>query len=123
MDIGTEEDLNTFLPVSTYTRIRIVQQLLPLLTSAKSLARVLDVAAGTYEGAIDTSDISAFTMPLWKLRSHMAIMHTFAWEVLADQAPGVSLVHNFPGSVRRICTRDGFAQECRGGDWMDSQYC
>jgi hypothetical protein len=64
-----------------------------------SLARVLDVAGGTKEGEVDTSDLAARLIPLRRLRPHIASMHTLAWEALAQQAPTVSYVHEFPGSV------------------------
>ncbi|KAH8702911.1 hypothetical protein GQ44DRAFT_717186 [Phaeosphaeriaceae sp. PMI808] len=98
----TSEGLNTFLAASTYTRIRIVQQILPLLTASASsdqLARVVDVAGGTYEGEINTSDLAALNIPFTQLRSQLSSMHTLALETLAQRAPTVSFVHDFPGSV------------------------
>jgi hypothetical protein len=100
--IVTAEGLNVFLAASTYTRVRIAQQLLSRLAaaaSAGSLARVIDVGGGTSEGDIDLSDLTALNIPLTKLRSHVTSMHTLAWEALAGQAPNVSFVHNYPGSV------------------------
>ncbi|KAF1847629.1 uncharacterized protein K460DRAFT_414341 [Cucurbitaria berberidis CBS 394.84] len=98
----TSEGLNHFLAASTYTRVRIVQQLLPLLIIASqttSLARVLDVAGGTKEGEVNLSDLGALNMPLTSLRPHLTSMHTLALEVLAQQASTVSFVHDFPGAV------------------------
>lgn len=64
-----------------------------------SLARVIDVAGGTKEGDIDLSDLAAFNLPLRSLRGHLTSMHTLAFEALAQQAPSVSFIHEFPGSV------------------------
>lgn len=100
--IVTSEGLNIFMAASTYTRLRMAQQLLPLLDNAAStgsLARVVDVAGGTKEGAIDTSDIAALNMPLSKVRPHLTSVHTLSLEALAEEAPRVSFVHNFPGAV------------------------
>jgi hypothetical protein len=100
--IVTSEGLNSFLAASTYTRVRITQQLLPLLETAAqttSLARVLDIAGGTKEGEVDTSDIAALRIPFHRLRPHLTSIHTLAWEALAQQAPTVSFIHEFPGAV------------------------
>ena len=98
----TPEGLHYFLAASTYSRIRIAQQLLPLLITASKttpLARVIDVAGGTKEGDIDLSDLQALKLSLPRLRPHLTSMHTLAWETLVQQAPTVSFVHDFPGSV------------------------
>jgi hypothetical protein len=98
----TCEGLNLFLAASTYTRIRIAQQLLPLLTAAAAttpLARVIDVAGGTREGPVDTTNIGAINMPISKLRAHTISLHTLAWEMLAHDAPSVSFIHSYPGPV------------------------
>jgi hypothetical protein len=96
------EGLHVFLAASTYTRIRIAQNLLPLLVEAASatpLARVLNVAGGTHEGDVNISDLPALKTPLMKTRPHVSSMHTLSLEVLAQQAPTVSFVHGYPGTV------------------------
>ncbi|KAF2027969.1 hypothetical protein EK21DRAFT_70762 [Setomelanomma holmii] len=98
----TSEGLNNFLAASTYSRIRVVQNLLPVLSTAGDttpLARVVNVAGGTHEGDIHTSDIDADDIPFRKLRAHMTSVHAFALESLAEQAPNVSFVHDYPGTV------------------------
>jgi hypothetical protein len=82
--------------------MRIVQNLLELLKTAGEttpLARVVDVAGGGHEGKVNTSDLGAFNISLTRIRPHMISMHTLALESLADQAPNVSFVHDFPGAV------------------------
>ena len=90
------------MAASAYSRFRIAQQLLPLLITAASttpLARVVDVAGGTYEGHVDTSDIPALNVSYTKLRPHTCSIHTLSLEALAQQAPTVSFVHEFPDAV------------------------
>jgi len=89
-----------------YSRLRITQQLLPLLDAAACstrLARVVNVASGTHEGAVDVSDLSLRDFPilqlLSKLKPHVSSMITLSMEELAAQAPTVSFVHDFPGAV------------------------
>ena len=104
--IATPEGLNVTLAAACYSRFRIAQQLLPLLTAAAattSIARVVNVAAGTYEGALNTADIQVQNVPIAKafskLKPHMASMTTLYLEALAQRAPTVSFVHDFPGAV------------------------
>lgn len=107
--IVTPEGLNVFLAASTYTRIRIAQQLLPLLEAAARttpLARVVNVAGGTKEGNIDISDLAAMKMSLTSVRPHLTSMHTLALEHLALQSPTVSFVHDFPGAVYTALHKD-----------------
>lgn len=90
------------MAASLYSRVRIAQQMLPLLTTAASageLARVIDIAAGTYEGKMHVSDIPATNLSFAQLRPHVSSLHTLALESLQEQAPEVSLMHNFPGTV------------------------
>ncbi|PVI01868.1 NAD(P)-binding protein, partial [Periconia macrospinosa] len=98
----TDEGLNNFLTTIYYTRIRVAQNLLPLLEEAAKtspIARFLNVAGGTKEGEIDVNDLPSLKIPMSRIRGHLTSMTTFAMESLADQAPTVSFVHDFPGSV------------------------
>ncbi|KAH7076236.1 hypothetical protein FB567DRAFT_535785, partial [Paraphoma chrysanthemicola] len=98
----TLEGLNLFLAASTYTRMRIVQNLLgPLKKAGETigLARVVNVAGAGTEGKIDTSDIEAFKIPFTQLRPQLVSMHTLSLESLAEHAPNVSFVHDYPGAV------------------------
>ncbi|KAH7063862.1 hypothetical protein BKA63DRAFT_497142 [Paraphoma chrysanthemicola] len=98
----TSEGLNLFLAASTYTRMRIVQNFLEPLKKAgetTGLARVVNVAGAGTEGKIDTSDIEAFKIPFTQLRPQLVSMHTLALESLAEHAPNVSFVHDYPGAV------------------------
>lgn len=53
------------LAATTYSRIRFAQQLFPLLiagSQATALAQVIDVAAGTKERDVDTTDLQIFCL-------------------------------------------------------------
>ena len=65
-----------------YSRIRFIEQLLPLLKAANSLSRVVDIVAGGFEGNVDSSDFPSKNMSVLKLRQHLATMHTLALESL-----------------------------------------
>jgi hypothetical protein len=83
--------------------MRVVQNMLPLLAYAAAtspLARVVNVAGGTKEGPVDTSDLAALRVPFSRIRGHLVSMHTLCLEQLAAQAPTVSFVNDFPGQVR-----------------------
>ncbi|KAF2123032.1 hypothetical protein BDV96DRAFT_639582 [Lophiotrema nucula] len=98
----SEEGLHYFLTTTYYTRIRVAQNLLPLLQTAGAtspLARVVDIAGGTKEGPVDTSDLPALKIPFSQIRGHLCSMHSLALEALAEQAPTVSFIQDFPGSV------------------------
>lgn len=83
-----------------YSKFRIIQRFLPLLKSAKSLARVVVVAAGTYEGAVAVEDLACFKLPLPQVRPHFASMITLLLQEFAIEAPTVSFIHDFPGAVQ-----------------------
>ncbi|KAJ4355493.1 uncharacterized protein N0V89_003509 [Didymosphaeria variabile] len=86
----SEEGLHLFMATVYYNRILIPSLLLPQLTHASlttPLARVLDVAGGTKEGPVDTSDLACLRVPVGQIRAHLTSMHTLALESLADQAP------------------------------------
>lgn len=74
-------------------------RLLPLLTHAKSLSRVVDIAGGGHEGKIDPTDFQALNLSLLSLRGHLATLTTFGLESLAIRAPSVSFIQIFPGVV------------------------
>lgn len=90
------------MAASFYSRMRITQRILPLLTTAASageLARVINIGAGTYEGEIHVADIPATNVPFAKIRPHISSLNTLTLESLHEQAPEVSFMHNFPGTV------------------------
>ncbi|KAK3389412.1 hypothetical protein B0H63DRAFT_492371 [Podospora didyma] len=108
MTVGKDTDEGLYYPtaVTYYARIRFVVNLLPLLQRATHLRRVVTVFCGTKEGVIDTTDFQGRHVPMMQARGHMASMMTLALESLALEAPDVSYMHVFPGSVKTDLGKD-----------------
>jgi len=76
--------------------------LLPLLQQAPSLRRVVTVFAGTKEGPLFADDLGCDRVSLLNIRAvrgHMCAMIDFCLERIAQGAPTVSFVHDYPGFV------------------------
>lgn len=95
----TEEGLPYITALSLYSRTRLITNLLPLLQNAPTLRRVITVLAATKEGPLHITDIAGRNIPFTAARGHLSTVVTLTLEHLARQAPTVSFVHNFPGSV------------------------
>jgi hypothetical protein len=66
--------------------------------------------AGTKEGKLFADDIAGRNIPFTSIhhsRGHMCSALTLSLEALARQAPEVSFIHNFPGSVDTDLIRSG----------------
>jgi hypothetical protein len=66
--------------------------------------------AGTKEGKLFTDDIAGRNIPFTSIhhsRGHMCSALTLSLEALARQAPEVSFIHNFPGSIDTDLIRSG----------------
>ncbi|KAF5610999.1 uncharacterized protein FSUBG_2543 [Fusarium subglutinans] len=114
--IDTEEGLPLVTGLAIYSRNRLAVNLLPLLKNAPSLRRVISVMAGTHEGKLFSDDIAARNIPFTSIhrsRGHMCSALTLSLEALARQAPEVSFIQNFPGSVdtNLIRSGDGFMMQ------------
>ncbi|OCK85543.1 NAD(P)-binding protein [Lepidopterella palustris CBS 459.81] len=107
----TEEKLHRLVAMAYYSRIRMAQNLLHLLSSAAPFARVVVVGAGGREGHVHTDDLQGLKVSLRHIRGHITAMITLALEKLAQEAPTVSFVHDYPGTVRT-------ALFDRGGTWI-----
>ncbi|KAL8633451.1 hypothetical protein Q9189_000797 [Teloschistes chrysophthalmus] len=107
--IARQEDMNLHFATSLayYSRTRFIVNLLPLLKQASSLRRVVTVFAAGYEGPITTSDFQAWKVPMLSQRGHVSSLITVSLEALARDAPSVSFIHNFPGSVKTNLARGG----------------
>ncbi|CEI41403.1 hypothetical protein FVEN_g3608 [Fusarium venenatum] len=108
--VDTSEGLPMVMALSHYSRARLTVNLLPLLQKASSLRRVVTVMAGTHEGQIFADDIACRNIPftsIHRCRGHMCSTLTLSLEALARQAPEVSFIHNFPGSVDTDLIRSG----------------
>lgn len=83
------------------SRILFTLALLPTIQNASGLRRVVSVFAAGYESHFNEENWAEHVtkQPL-KARAHLASMITMAHNVLAQKAPDVSFVHNFPGGVK-----------------------
>jgi hypothetical protein len=99
----TEEGLHYPVAVGYYARLRFTVNLLPLLQNATGLRRVVTVLAGTKEGAVNPNDFQIrreTTLFSPGGRGHITSMTTLALEAIAQTAPTVSFVHDYPGAVK-----------------------
>ncbi|MCJ1420982.1 hypothetical protein MMC32_007344 [Xylographa parallela] len=104
----TAENLHYPAALVAYSRTRFIVNLLPLLRRAPSLRRVVSVLCAGKEGPVDASDLQGWKMTnLLAQRGQGASQVTMTLETLAAQAPDVSFVHNFPGSVKTNIIRGG----------------
>lgn len=89
-----------------YARTRFISNLLPNLKQAAGLRRVVSVLAGGHEGPIDVNDFQGKTMSMLKIRGHLVSMTDMALEILAEQAPEVTFINDYPGAVKTGIGRD-----------------
>jgi hypothetical protein len=62
---------------------------------------VVSVAAGTKEGPVDTTDFQeARSLNILGRRAHFTSFITISHAILAEKAPQVSFVHDYPGAVK-----------------------
>ncbi|KAJ5168652.1 Short-chain dehydrogenase/reductase SDR [Penicillium canariense] len=105
----TSEGLHIFMALAYYARTRFILNLLPLLRQAPNLRRVVTVLAAGHEGPIYADDFQSRNVPLHGIRGHSVSMTDLMLEHIAEQAPGVSFVHDYPGAVK-----SGFGRETNG---------
>jgi hypothetical protein len=96
----TSEHLHLLASLNYYSRLRFITNLLPLLSNAPFLGRVVTVGGGTQEGPLDATDFPALRVPLINLKGHLSTLITLGLETVAKTAPEVSFVHDYPGTVR-----------------------
>lgn len=96
----TSEGLPLVISLAMHSRLRFIQNLLPLIQKAPSLRRVISVGAATTEGEIDTTNISGDGFPLLKWRNQLASCITLLLEETSRLAPEVSFIHTVPGVVK-----------------------
>ncbi|RTE82149.1 hypothetical protein BHE90_003291 [Fusarium euwallaceae] len=99
--VDTADGFPLITGLTLYSRTRLTINLLPLLKEASSLRRVVTVMAGTKEGKIFLDDIPGRNLPnkIRSTRGHLCTAMTLSLEALSRQAPEVSFIHSFPGSV------------------------
>lgn len=97
----TREGLEPSMTTRYYSRLRAVQQLLPLLNNS-SAPRIVSVLAGGMEGPLNESDLDLRdprNWSFWNASVHSATMGTLALEFLGKENPRLSITHWFPGGV------------------------
>ncbi|KAF4446123.1 hypothetical protein F53441_10186 [Fusarium austroafricanum] len=114
--VDTTEGLPMVTGLTIYSRNRLAVNLLPLLKKGQSLRRVITVMAGTHEGKLFDDDIACRNVPFTSIhnsRGHVCSALTLFLQALARQAPEVSFIHNFPGSIdtHLIRSGDGFMMQ------------
>jgi NAD(P)-dependent dehydrogenase (short-subunit alcohol dehydrogenase family) len=98
---NTREGLDPSMSTRYYSRLRLVQQLLPLLNNAVS-PRVLSVQAGGMESPLNEGDLDLrvpANWSFWNSSTQATTMGTLALELLTKENPHLSIVHSFPGPV------------------------
>lgn len=103
----TKEGLDTLLSVRYYSRMRFIQNLLPLKPT-----RVLSILAGTQEATLLEDDLDLKFKGNYGVGScanHAATMMSLSFEYLAQQYPETSFVHGFPGLVKTPLLSKGFS--------------
>ncbi|CAP80523.1 hypothetical protein E8E15_010843 [Penicillium rubens] len=96
----TSEGLHVMAATGYYARTRFIVNLLPNLKQATGLRRVVSVLAGGHEGPIDVTDFQGKGMSMLKIRGHIVSMTDMALEKLAEQAPEVTFINDYPGAVK-----------------------
>lgn len=96
----SSEGLHIAITLAHYSRARFIVNLLPLLQRATTLRRVVSVFTACKEGPIDMTDIQGWKLSIWAARGHASSLVTLSLEALAQKAPNVSFIHDFPGPVK-----------------------
>ncbi|KOS46329.1 hypothetical protein ACN38_g2695 [Penicillium nordicum] len=96
----TSEGLHIMAATGYYARTRFTINLLPNIKQAAGLRRVVSVLAGGHEGPIDVNDFQGKEMTMLKIRGHLVSMTDMALETLAEQAPEVTFINDYPGAVK-----------------------
>ncbi|KAJ6185288.1 hypothetical protein N7519_006589 [Penicillium mononematosum] len=118
----TEEGLDMKLSLHYYSRMRFINDLLPLLTRAgndtdnlsppqpglrRNLSSVVSVLHGGAEGPLILDDLSLKThFSMSNCARHAITMTSLSMQELAFSHPETSFVHAFPGIVKTGATRD-----------------
>jgi NAD(P)-dependent dehydrogenase (short-subunit alcohol dehydrogenase family) len=95
----TAEGIDYLFALRYYSRMRFIQNLLPLLESSGP-SRVISVYGGGFEYSINTSDLDLkHNFSLLNAYKHSITMTSLSMEHLANTHPSVSFIHVYPGLV------------------------
>lgn len=92
--------------LATHSRLRFILDLGPLIQRAHGLKRVVNVGAGSYEGAIDTNNLHGADLPLVQWRGQTSAVMTLLLQEASRRYPDISFINNTPGVVKSNITRD-----------------
>lgn len=109
MSTETAEGMSYLMSLTYFGRMRMAKNLLPLLQRATGLRRVVSSFTGAKEGKVYDDDWQGKEgkLPFTAARGHGATMMTLGLAALAREAPTVSFVHAFPGTVKTNIIRSG----------------
>ncbi|GFF65664.1 hypothetical protein CNMCM6936_008792 [Aspergillus lentulus] len=95
----TVEGIDYLFALRYYSRMRFIQNLLPLLESSGP-SRVVSIYGGGFEYSINTSDLDLkHNFSLLNAYKHSITMTSLSMEHLANTHPAVSFIHAYPGLV------------------------
>jgi NAD(P)-dependent dehydrogenase (short-subunit alcohol dehydrogenase family) len=98
-DTETIEGIDYLFALRYYSRMRFIQNLLPLLESSGP-SRVISVYGGGFEYSINNSDLDLkHNFSLINAYKHSITMTSLSMEHLANTHPTVSFIHAYPGLV------------------------
>jgi NAD(P)-dependent dehydrogenase (short-subunit alcohol dehydrogenase family) len=101
--LDTEEGIDVSMSLMYYSRMRIIMNLVSLLTKSTLPATVVSVYAAGFETKLFLEDLSLRNPKNHSYdhaRSHMIYMHTLFMESLASKYPEkIRFIHIFPGLV------------------------
>lgn len=106
----TSEGIDRLFALRYYSRMRFVQNLLPLLENAQTMpGRVVSVLGGGFEGDINTKDLELKQgYNIYSCAMHSVTMTSLAMEHLAA-SHRASFVHVYPGLVGTNIYTNSFA--------------
>lgn len=88
-----------------YSRVRFIQNLMPLLIASEETAHVISIFAGNMEDKVKAGELPVATPSpesygITSVRRNTTFMKTFLFEELAEKHVGkISFVHIYPGLV------------------------
>ncbi|KAF2686191.1 NAD(P)-binding protein [Lentithecium fluviatile CBS 122367] len=97
----TSEGIDTCFALSYYIRMRLAQNLLPLISRSPRGGRIVSVLSGGEERGLIKNDLGLKNnYNVINVANQSTTLHTLAFEYLAKQYPNVSFIHVYPGWVK-----------------------
>ncbi|KAJ5102046.1 hypothetical protein NUU61_004268 [Penicillium alfredii] len=95
----TVEGIDTLFALRYYSRMRFIQNLLPLLESTGP-SRVVSIYGGGFEFSINPDDLSLqHNFSLLNAYKHSITMTSLSMDHLSQKHPAISFIHGYPGLV------------------------